>query len=73
MWTRRELKEKAKQRVKLNYWRCVLGALLLSVIGLGAGTGSTSRMYSWIQGDEKAYYEDDENYLDENEVFKLIK
>ncbi len=67
MWTRRELKEKAKQRVKLNYWRCVLGALLLSVIGLGAGTGSTSRMYSWIQGDEKAYYEDDENYFDENE------
>lgn len=42
MWTRRELKEKAKQRFKFNYWKCVLVALLLAVLGGGAaGSGGT--------------------------------
>lgn len=39
MWTRRELKEKAKQRFKVNYWKCVLVALLMVVLGGGAAGG----------------------------------
>lgn len=40
MWTRRELKEKAKQRFKVNYWKCVLVALLMVVLGGGAAGAS---------------------------------
>ncbi len=39
MCTRRELKEKAKQRFKVNYWKCVLVALLMVVLGGGAAGG----------------------------------
>ncbi len=67
MWTRRELKEKARERLKVNYWRCVLAALLLSVVGVGAGTGGTSRMYSRMQEENDMYYEDDDNYYEEND------
>ena len=41
MWTRRELKEKAKEAFKINYWKCVLAALLLSVLGVGVGAVSS--------------------------------
>ncbi|MGN0142627.1 MAG: DUF975 family protein [Roseburia sp.] len=40
MWTRKELKQKAKARISLNYWRCVLVALLLCVIAGGTGASS---------------------------------
>ncbi len=40
MWTRRELKEAAKQRFRMNYRKCVLVALLLALLGGGAGIGS---------------------------------
>ena len=37
MWTRRELKEKAKSSLKLNYWKAVLVAFLAIAIGGGVG------------------------------------
>lgn len=40
MWTRRELKEAAKRRFRVNYWKCVLVALLMALLGGGAGFGS---------------------------------
>ncbi|MCI9447720.1 MAG: DUF975 family protein [Lachnospiraceae bacterium] len=40
MWTRKELKSKAKQRCSANYWKCVLVALLMALLGGGAGFGS---------------------------------
>jgi len=40
MWTRKELKERAKERFKLNYWKCILAALVLS-IAMGGGGGTT--------------------------------
>ena len=30
MWTRRELKECAKQLLKINYWKAVLAGVILS-------------------------------------------
>lgn len=42
MWTRKELKDKAKQRFKVNYWKCVLVALLMALLGGGASIGSGS-------------------------------
>lgn len=32
MWTRKELKEKAKAAFKANYWSCVVAALILSIL-----------------------------------------
>ena len=40
MWTRKELKETAKRRFRVNYWICVLVALLMALLGGGAGFGS---------------------------------
>ncbi len=76
MWTRRELKEKAKVKFKMNYWKCVLAALLLSVLGISMTAGGSRHMYSWIQegdsGDNYEYHaeayeelEDDGPYLDD--------
>ena len=39
MWTRKELKEKGKSSLKLNYWKTVLIAIILS---LAAGSGGFS-------------------------------
>ena len=41
MWTRKELKDKAKQAVKMNYWKTVLIALLLCAVS-GALSASFS-------------------------------
>ena len=37
MWTRKGLKERGKAAFKANYWRCVLVALILALIGGGFG------------------------------------
>lgn len=42
MWTRKELKEKAKSRFKLNYWRAVLVSLIMIVVAGGAWSGSSA-------------------------------
>lgn len=43
MWTRKELKAKGKAAFKANFWRCVLVALIITLIG-GAAVGSTGRV-----------------------------
>ena len=42
MWTRSELKEKAKVSFKANYWLSVLAALIITIVS-GAGSSSSSR------------------------------
>ena len=42
MWTRSELKERAKVAFKRNYWKCVLVALILALL-VGGGAGSSIR------------------------------
>lgn len=41
MWTRKELKDKAKLAFKANYWKCILVALILSFVS-GSGSDSCS-------------------------------
>lgn len=44
MWTRRQLKERAKADVSRSYWGLVLMSLIVSIIdGVGNGSGSGSR------------------------------
>lgn len=38
MWTRKELKTKAKEVVKLNYWKCVLASIVLAIAIGGLNT-----------------------------------
>ena len=42
MWTRKELKDKAKAALKMNYWKTVLIAFALALVagGIGASTGA---------------------------------
>ena len=42
-WNRKELKEKAKLRLKANYWKAVLVGLITVLIG---GTASVSEKFS---------------------------
>lgn len=48
MWTRGQLKEKAKISLKQNYWKVVLVGMLLALLGTG---GSTSFNYSYQNDD----------------------
>ncbi|MBP3451705.1 MAG: hypothetical protein J6J73_02820, partial [Agathobacter sp.] len=72
MWTRVQLKEKAKQALNNNYWKVVLVSLLVGVIGGGAAATSSSINFnsnSTINGstdiygdslfDDSFYYEDE--------------
>lgn len=40
MWTRKDLKTKAKERMSLNYWRSVLVALILTAVAGGGAAGA---------------------------------
>lgn len=42
MWTRRELKERAKEALKRNYWKIVLVSLIGMLIGGGLGSSGIS-------------------------------
>lgn len=42
MWSRSDLKQRAKNTFKLNYWKCVLISLILVLIAGGAGGSSAS-------------------------------
>lgn len=42
MWTRKELKERAKESLKRNYWKVVLVSLIITLIGGGTGSGATA-------------------------------
>ncbi|MCI8483643.1 MAG: DUF975 family protein [Lachnospiraceae bacterium] len=58
MWTRKELKEQAKQRVRINYWKTVLAALVFAVLcSGGSSAGSIAGALSGLQ-DSDSYSEE---------------
>lgn len=67
MWTRKELKIRAKDALKRNYWRILLVAALAVILGGGAGLSSGSSASSAANGvvvanvdraeEENGYYE----------------
>ena len=49
MWNRKELKSKGKAAFQANYWRCVIVALILTILvggGIAAGGGNARDAYS---------------------------
>ncbi len=77
MWTRKELKEKAKASFKLNYWKTVLVALLVSLLigggsgAFGSGAGSAiSSAAGALSADTSETWEEEyeeEDYADDGE------
>lgn len=55
MWSRKELKERAKGRIKLNYWKAVLAALVLTVIAGGSSGGAGGAAQEFFSRDEDSY------------------
>lgn len=43
MWTRKEVKENAKEALRRNYWKAVLVSLILIILGGGIHSGSAAR------------------------------
>ena len=48
MWSRKELKEKAKAAFRVNYWKCVLVAVILTIIAGGLGGYSSPNASNYI-------------------------
>lgn len=71
MWSRAELKEKAKAALKQNYWKIVLVAVLAGLVGGGTTSGlnldTSSFEESFSQGFESGFESgyDDELYFDD--------
>lgn len=73
MWIRRELKQRAKELLKLNYWKIVLVSLILMMISGGTGGSSGSignttnsqiheNEYDYVYDDYNDDYDDDFDY-----------
>lgn len=60
MWTRKELKERAKTVFKANYWKCVLAALVMALV-MGGGNFSADFDRSDLQDVRKIQRELTEN------------
>lgn len=71
MWTRVQLKEKAKAALKMNYWKIVLVSLIVAFVGGGVTTQITNTIESDSDSifedeyDEDTYYDDELNYSEQ--------
>lgn len=69
MWTRKELKDRAKPAFRKNYWKCVLVALILMILVDGAvnvsGTGSNAMTWKLDLSPDVLLEEDTDTYNDD--------
>ena len=66
MWTRKELKDRAKITLKANYWKAVLVSLILSFLTGGGGSSagnSASESYKSASGGDSLFSGVDPNVL----------
>lgn len=63
MWSRAQLKDKAKETLRKNYWKLVLVSSLLLLIG-GAGGSSITYSKSFSDGFEQGYEGSEKDYDD---------
>lgn len=64
MWSRADLKQRAKNTFKLNYWKCVLVSLVLVLIAGGGGGSSISSASTSRFTDTSINSYDDSTYND---------
>jgi len=69
MWTRKSVKQKGKKSFLLNFWKCVLVALILSfILGVSSGSGSSGgSMSSLVNGFTSEEENFDSGYEDEKD------
>lgn len=75
MWDRKVLKARGKRAFKANYWKCVLVALILSLVaGAGAGTSGFSTTRSINETSNQVEQQDDFDFNDDfdNDVDDII-
>ena len=67
MWSRKELKETAKQRVRMNRWKAVLAALTLMLLCGGGGAFGGGAKFTWeaLNSDTTEESEREEAYEEE--------
>ena len=70
MWTRKEIKEHAKEALQRNYWKAVLVSLILIILGGGVKSGSVAKAgvtANVSSGSEDMYTADGEVIILEND------
>lgn len=73
MWSRQELKERAKIAFKRNYWKCVLVAFILSVLTGSGAANSTSNLDTDEIIQKNYHYEDGYYYEQESVVENVLE
>lgn len=80
MWTRKELKERAKEALQRNYWKIVLVSVLMLLMGggvgfTGIGQGNREMISEDVSADEMGYDEDDSDGEEETfgKTYNLIE
>lgn len=78
MWTRKELKQTAKEALKRNYWKAVLVSLILIMLGGGAtpatasgGSSSRTNVDSYRYEHESGIYDTEAESITESVVSEL--
>lgn len=70
MWTREELKLRAKSAIRNNYWRSVLVAIILTIfVGGGTTTTVTKTVNSVRQFSDTSYEYYTDNYYYDDDIF----
>lgn len=67
MWTRKELKEKAKKAFSKNYWKCVLCAIIFGIF-VGGASGGFSGGYGGATGGFASSYSNYTNQTSSSET-----
>ena len=67
MWDNKVLKQKAKERMKVNYWKMLLVGLIIALVSGGTGASSSARNY--VTGDKETTQYDD---YDEDAFFSGV-
>ena len=63
MWTREQLKNRAKEALNKNYWKIVLVSLIIALVGGGAASQSSSS----LEYDLSSIFDESDSILDELE------
>ncbi len=69
MWSRKELKASAKQRVSMNHWKAVLVALVFALLCEGGGIASTAGgVMNGVNQEDSSSKEEEENIQEAYDV-----
>lgn len=72
MWTRTELKERAKEALKRNYWKAVLVTVLPLAMGVGASSTVAVGSHHAVNNEDTENIENEDVMISENEEDFLI-